>query len=287
MHWLIEPGFFSSASVRTALIVGALASIVSALTGVFVLLRRQTFAGHALSDVATAGGSGASLAALSPMAGFLGASILGAGAMHLVGARRVRSRDLTTGIVLGAATGVSALFLFLASTRSSSSSSTQQILFGSIFSVSASLIPVASTLTIAALLTLAWCRGPLLLDSINDELALVRGINARRVSAIFLILLAVGVSLSSLVLGSILSTALLIGPAAAALRVAGRMVSTLAYAAVFSIAATWLGTLLSYNSYYWSSSHRALPVSFFVVLTILVIYGAAVAVSRRRVRRAR
>jgi zinc/manganese transport system permease protein len=286
VHWIFEAGFFSSAPVHTALCVGILAAITSGLIGVFVLLRRQAFAGHALSDVATAGGSGAFLAGVSSLAGFVAASLLGAGAISLVGDRRVRTRDLATGIVLGAATGVSALLLYFASTRASGSSSTQQILFGSVFSLSPSLIPIATLLTVAAAVGLAWCRGPLLLHSISEELAQTRGVNSRRLSVSFLVLLALAVALSSVVLGSILATALLVGPPAAALRLSTRLASTVVYSCVFGVGATSIGILLSYDSYYWSSSHRSLPVSFFVVVTVLLIFIVSSGVGRRRSLRA-
>ena len=50
--------------------------------------------------------------------GFLGAGVLGAGAMELVGVERLRGRDIATGIVLGFATGLAALFLYLDTTKS-------------------------------------------------------------------------------------------------------------------------------------------------------------------------
>ena len=57
MHFLFEPGFFSSTPVQTAIAIGAVAAIVSAVVGTFTVIRSQSFAGHALSDVATTGGS--------------------------------------------------------------------------------------------------------------------------------------------------------------------------------------------------------------------------------------
>jgi zinc/manganese transport system permease protein len=77
--------------------------------------------------------------------------------------------------------------------------------------------------------------------------------------------LAIAVGLSALVIGAILSTALLIGPAATALRLTNRTGVAVIVAAVIGVLATWLGVLLSYDSYYWSSSHNPYPVSAFIV----------------------
>jgi zinc/manganese transport system permease protein len=87
--------------------------------------------------------------------------------------------------------------------------------------------------------------------------------------------LAVAVGLSALAIGAILSTALLIGPAATALRLTNRTGAALIIAAVIGVAATWLGVLLAYDSYYWGSSHNGYPVSFFIVALSFLAYLAS------------
>ena len=146
MSWLFEPGFFSSQPVRVAVTIGGMVAVASAVVGIFTVLRGQSFAGHSLSDVATAGGSGALLVGLSPLAGFLGGGVAGALAMDLIGVQRIRGRDLATGVVLGAATGLSALFLYFDATSRSINGAAQQILFGSIFTIDSSTIPVDPSL---------------------------------------------------------------------------------------------------------------------------------------------
>ena len=103
MHVLFEPGFFSNVPVRHALVLGAIVALVSGVVGVMTVVRSQSFAGHALTDVATAGGAGAAYVGVSPLAGFLGGAVAGAGAMEFIGVQRARQRDIATGIVLGAA----------------------------------------------------------------------------------------------------------------------------------------------------------------------------------------
>jgi zinc/manganese transport system permease protein len=74
------------------------------------------------------------------------------------------------------------------------------------------------------------------------------------------------------IIGAVLSTALLIGPAATALRVTKGPVQAAAVAAAIGVAATWLGILLAYDSYYWPPAGRGWPVSFFVVTLITGAY---------------
>ena len=265
LHYVFEPGFFSSSPVRTAMLIGSVTAVVSAVVGVFTVIRSQSFAGHALTDVATTGGSAAYYFGLTPLTGFIGGGLLGAGAMEVAGVQRVRSRDLATGVVLGAATGIAALFLYLDTTATATTGATQQILFGSIFTVESSMIPVVSGLSVLTMVGLAAIRRPLLLGSISPELASARGIHTRWVGLAFMMSMALAVGLSSIAIGSILSTALLIGPAATALRLTRSLASSITLACVLGVSTTLLGILLAYDSSYWDSSSQGLPVSFFIV----------------------
>jgi len=284
VHWIFEPGLWANSSVRTALAVGAIVALVSSVVGVFTVLRGQTFAGHALTDVATAGGAGAVLAGVAPLLGFLGGGVLGAGVMEGVGVERVRGRDVATGVVLGAAFGLSALFLYLSTSTSATTGTTQLILFGSIFTVSPSTLPVVAALSGAVLLIVAGIARPLLLSSLSVELAAARAIRVRAVGFAFVAVLAVSVGLSSIIIGSILSTALLIGPPASALKIVNRLGGAFVLAAAAGVAAALSGVVLAYDSFYWFASHRGLPVSFFVVVIVVLEFVAASVAQRLRQR---
>ena len=272
---VFEPGFFGSPQVHIAVAVGGVSAVVSAVVGVFTVVRGQSFAGHALGDVSAAGGSGALLIGLTPVAGFVGLGIAGAGTMDLIGVQRLRGRDLATGVVLGAAIGLTALFLYLGSTTGVAAGATQQILFGSIFVTSPGTVLAVAVLGTIALATIAAIGRPLLLTTVSPDLAVARGVPVRLVGLLYMLALAVAVGLSSLAIGAILATALLIGPPAAALRLTSTITRALAVACLIGVLATWLGVLLAYDSFYWGSSHLALPVSFFVVALVFASYLAA------------
>lgn len=286
MHIFFEPGFFSSGPVHVALVIGAVTAVVSGVVGVFTVVRGQSFAGHALTDVATTGGSGAFLFGISPLIGFIGSGVIGAGAMDLIGVQRLRSRDMATGIVLGSTTGLSALFLFLDTTNSATTGATQQILFGSIFTIDPSTIPIVAIVSVITLAVIGFIHRPLLISSFSAELTLAKGVNLRRVGLLFIVAMAVSVGLSSITVGSILSTALLIGPAASAVRLTSTLRAAMVWACLLGVMATWLGILFAYDSFYWIPSSQGLPVSFFIVGLIFVTYLiSGLAVARRRLHR--
>jgi len=284
---IFEPGFLGSAPVRNALITGAVVALVSGAVGVFTVLRGQSFAGHALSDLGTLGGSGAYLTGTSPLLGIAGVGVVVAGLMDLFGAERRRSRDVSTGIVIGAVLGVSALFLYLDTTRTSTTGAAVTILFGSLFTVTTDTVPATVALGLLGLATLALLYRPLLLSSVDNDLAAARGVPVRLLGLIFLATMGVAVSLSALTVGTILSPALLIGPAATALRLTRRPAAAMALASGLGLGATWLGVLLAYDSYHWPPAGTdGWPVSFFIMALIFGGYLLSGPAARSRERRA-
>jgi zinc/manganese transport system permease protein len=272
VHWVFEPGFFSSQPVHVAFAIGTVVAVVSSVVGVFTVMRGQSFAGHSLADVATAGGSGAVLLAVNPLFGFVTGTIIGAGAMEMIGVRRARGRDLATGIVLGASIGAAALFLYLSATSSNTTGASQSILFGSIFSTTPSTVPIVAGFSVLCLGIMGAIYRPLLLSSVDADVAAARGVPVRAVGLAYMLALALAVGLSALAIGAILSTALLIGPPATALRLTKRIGPALAVSCAIGAITTWLGVLLAYDSFDWSSS--PFPVSFFIVALIFLAYLA-------------
>jgi zinc/manganese transport system permease protein len=269
---IIAPGFFSSSSVQLALVVGALVAIVTGTVGVFTVIRGQSFAGEALGDIGASGGSSAYLVGIAPLWGFVGISVAAAAVMELIGIQRARGRDLATGIVLGAGFGLAALFLYLG-TMSSTTGATVTILFGSIFELDTSILPLVGVFGAIALAMILVIYRPLLLVSVSPELGAARGLPVRLIGSLYLLAMALAVALSAVTIGAILSTALLVGPAATALALTRRPGRAIVCAALVGIGVMWLGILLAYDSYDWP--HHGWPVSFFVVTLVLIVYIAS------------
>jgi zinc/manganese transport system permease protein len=279
---LVEPGFWSTSAVHVALAVGAVVALVSGPVGVFTVMRGQSFAGHSLADLGSTGGSAAFLLGISPVLGFVGMGVLAAGVMEGIGVRRPRGRDLATGIVLGAGLGLAALFLYLDTTQANTSGATIDVLFGSIFALSSSTVPLVVGLAAAALGLVGVLYRPLLLSSLSPDVAAARGVPVRLVGLGYFAALALAVSLSAVTIGAILSTALLVGPAATALRLSRRPGRAMVLAGLIGVVASWLGVLLAYDSYDWTSGGQGLPVSFFVVAVIFLAYLATEVLPGRR-----
>jgi zinc/manganese transport system permease protein len=252
------------------------------------VIRGQAFAGHALGEVGSAGGSAAFLGGANPLWGFMGIAVVAAGLIELLGLHRPRARDVATGLVLGAGLGLAALFLYLDATSSSTTGVAVTILFGSLFAVSQQMLPSIVALSAVSLVVIAVCYRMLLLSSLSSDLAAARGVPVRALGIAYLVIMAVAVSLAAETIGAILATALVVGPPATALRLTKRPGGALVVAGLVGVAAVWLGIVLAYDSYYWPPAGHGWPVSFFVVALVFLFYlvaGAVTGIAQARRRR--
>lgn len=270
-HTLFAPGFFSSSAVWRALSMSAAVAVVSGMVGVFAVVRGQSFAGHALGDFGTTGASGAFLAGLNAVWGFLGVGLIAGAIMDTLG-KRAKERDIATGVVLSLILGIGALFLYFDTTYRNTTGAPMTILFGSVFLVDPSLLPFVLCFDGLAVLLLFIIYRPLLFSSLNVDLARAKGVPARLISILFMSALAMAVEQSAIVVGALLSTALLIGPAAIAIRFTHRPGKAMLVASMIGIFSSWMGILLAYDSYNWPPVNRGWPVSFFIASIILLLY---------------
>lgn len=270
--------FFASPSVQSALLASAIVAALSAAIGYFVVLRGLSFAGHAVTDIGLTGGAGALLLGLDPLVGLIAFSVGAAGAVGAFG-ERARERDLSTGLVLSLALGVGALFLHL-QTRFANAQSA--LLFGSVFETDPALLHVVAALAALALVALVVIYRPLLFASVAPEAALTAGIPVRTLGFVFLLVMAVAVAETAQIVGVLIGTALLVGPAASAIALARDPVRGIVLAMALGIAEAWTAIALAYASYGWSAGAHSWPVSFFVAVLALATYLVARSFDARR-----
>ena len=261
-------------TVGTALAIGSLVAVTSGVVGAFVVLRGQSFAGHALGDIGTTGAAAAYLGGVPVLYGFIGVGLLGGLAIEGLG-ERARDRDVATGIILSLMLGIGALLLYVMTQGTNATGGPVAILFGSIFTVDPSVTVPVALFSLLALLLLAFLYRPLVYASVSPQAAKAAGVPVGAVGLLFMLAVAIAVEESALVAGALLSTALLIGPAAAAVRWSRHVGQAAALAALLGLLAVWLGIAFAYQSYFWPPGHRGWPVSFFIVMLVLIEYLVA------------
>ncbi|MEO8668791.1 MAG: metal ABC transporter permease, partial [Bauldia sp.] len=130
---------------------GAVA-IVAGTVGYFLVLRGQTFAGHALSHVGFAGATGAALFGISPLAGMLVFNLAAGVGMGLLG-ERLSGRDVAIGIILALALAFGLLFLNL---YTSNAAQATALLFGNVLAVSPATLRILLGLAVVTFLALGF-----------------------------------------------------------------------------------------------------------------------------------
>jgi zinc/manganese transport system permease protein len=266
---------FALPFVRNALLAGSLIAVASGLLGYFIVLRAQVFAGDALSHVAFTGALAAAAAGVDLRVGLFGATVLMALLFATLG-ERARADDVTIGVVFAWILGLGVLFLDLFSASSSGGSGIvgARALFGSIFGMSTGEATLAAAVAVALIASILAIARPLLFVSLDPAVAIARGVPARLLGTIFLVLVGADAAEATQAVGALLLLGLLAAPAGAAHRLTANPYLGMALSASVALASVWIGIVLSYRI-------AALPPSSAIVLVAGGFYLATLAASSR------
>ncbi len=254
---------FAYEFMNNAFAAAGIVAVVSGLVGFFLVMRGQTFAGHALSHIGFAGATGAGLIGLAPLWGLVGFSVAAGIGMGLLG-ERISHRDVAIGVVLALALGFGLLFLHYYTAFATQATA---LLFGNVLAVDRAMIVTLLALGALTLVALGAIMRPLIFASLQPELAEAKGVPLRFISTAFLAIVALAVSECAQIVGVLLVFTLMVGPPAAAQRVTTGLWSGLALAAVLALAEAWLGLTLAFYTDW--------PVSFCIAVLSALGYFIA------------
>ena len=248
--------------MRHAFEAGTVVAVVAGVIGYFIILRRSSFAAHALSHIGFAGAAGAVLLGLSPLLGLL-VFTCGAGfAMATLG-RKISDRDVQIGTVLAFMLGLGVLFISLYSGYATEAYS---LLFGEILGISSTDVLVTLVAGFLLLIVVALIYRPLLFVSLDEDVAEAKGIPTYWIGVVFMLLIAIATSIAVQVVGVLLIFALMVTPAAVAQQIASRPAEGIIFSVLIALLATWFGLFISFYLPY--------PVSFFITSVTFAVYVA-------------
>jgi zinc/manganese transport system permease protein len=246
--------------VTNSIIAGAVLGIVGGLIGVFVMQRDMAFAVHGISELSFAGAAAALLLGVNVVAGSLAGSLIAAILIGLLGAK-ARDRNSIIGVLMPFGLGLGILFLALYPGRSSNKFG---LLTGQIIAVDSPQLGMLIGISVIALIVLAAIWRPLSFDSLDAEVAAARGVPSRTMALTFMVLLGLTVAVSVQIIGALLVMALLVTPAAAALRVSSSPILVPILSMTFGFVAAVGGILLALGG--------SLPISPYVTTISFAIY---------------
>ena len=239
---------------------GTLVAIVAGIVGYFVVLRRSSFAAHALSHIGFAGAAGAVLVGVSPVLGLLLFTSIGGLGMSVL-SPRASNRDVQIGTVLAFMLGLGVLFISLYTGYATEAYS---ILFGEILGISGIDVLVTGIAALAILCAVAFVYRPLLFASLDEDVAEAKGLNMYLLGIVFMLLVALATSIAVQVVGVLLIFSLMVTPAAIAQRLAKRPWLAIVMSVIISLVVTWSGLIVAFYEPY--------PVSFFITTFVFALY---------------
>jgi zinc/manganese transport system permease protein len=258
------------ALVSNSVWAGAVLGLVGGLVGVLVMQRDMAFAVHGISELSFAGAAAALLIGVDVVTGSIVGSLIAAALIGWLGAR-ARDRNSIIGVLMPFGLGLGILFLSLYNGRSSNRFS---LLTGQIVSVQTGQLGWLIGISAVVLLGLLLIWRPLRFDSLDPQSAAARGVPTTPVSLAFMLLLGLIVAVAVHIIGALLVMALLVTPAAAAMRVATGPLSVPLLSALFGFVSAVGGILLAIAG--------TLPVSPYVTTISFLLYVVCRVVASRR-----
>jgi zinc/manganese transport system permease protein len=249
--------------MRHAFEAGTVIAIVAGIVGYFIVLRRSSFAAHALSHIGFTGAAGAVLIGLTPLFGLL-AFTLGGGLLIATLGARAAERDVQIGTVLAFMLGLGVLFISLYTGYATEAYS---LLFGEILGISSGDVIVTAIAAVIIIVLVAAIYRPLMFMSLDQDVAEAKGVPVYTLGIVFMLLIAAATSISVQVVGVLLIFALMVTPAAVSQRIARRPIQGIAISVGIALIATWSGLFISFYLPY--------PVSFFITTITFAVFVAS------------
>ena len=254
--------------MRHAFAAATIVASLSGLVGYFLVLRGQSFAGHALAHVGFTGATGAVLLGVAPLWGLVGVTVAAGAGMGLMGGA-LAQRDVAIGMVLSLSLGLGLLFLHFYTAFATQATA---LLFGNVLAVDVPTIWALLALAVPSLAALAIISRPLLFASLQPELAEARGVSLRGQDVLFLVIVALATAECVQIVGVLLVFVLMVGPAAAAQRLTTGIVSGLALSLALALGQAWLGIALCFYTD-WPASFCISALSALVYVSAMIPTG--------------
>ncbi len=246
--------------VYNSLLAGALLALIGGLVGVFVMNRELSFAVHGIAELSFAGAAVFLLIGLDVVLGSVFGSLIAAAIIAVLG-DRAKDRNSIVAVLMPFGLGIGILALSLYPGRAANKFG---LLTGQIVAVDDPKLASMTVMTLVVLIAMVVMWRPLSFASLDPEVAAARGVPVKWLGIVFVIVLGIAVAAAVQVVGALLVLALLVTPAAAALRLSSSQVWVPVLSVLFALVSMIGGILLALGG--------SLPISPFVTTISFLIY---------------
>ncbi len=251
-----------------ALAAGMMIATITGVMGCFIVWRRMAYFGDSLAHAALLGISIGLITGISMMVSIMAISLLFAGLLVWMQHRRIMATDALLGILAHGALSTAIVVMAMAQIPVD----LHGLLFGDILTVTTQDLMMIAGGGAAVLTVMYIFWQPLLLMTIDEDLAKAEGVNTLLLHIIFLVMIAITVAISVRMVGVLLITSMLIIPAATARQFATTPV-------VMAFMAIGVGLLAVVDGLNFSIMANT-PTGPSMVLSLAVLFTAVLVVSR-------
>ena len=263
---------FKDPSLRNALLGSMLLGVCCGLMGAFLVVRKLSLLGDALSHAVLPGVALGFLWNMSkdPVAIFVGATLvglLGAGTVQLLRATTRHKEDAALGFVLASFFGVGiCLFTMIQNLPGGNKSGLDKFMFGQAAALGRGDVILLAIVTVLALCAVVVFYKEYAITSFDAGFARSLGMPVQAFHYSLMLLLAFAIVSSLQAVGVVLVSAMLVVPAAAAFLLTDRLGTMLLLSALFGMAAGSAGAFFSFVG-------RNLPTGPFMVLAAAAVFS--------------
>lgn len=275
-HWLSDPLAF--AFMRRALLAVVLISIVSAVIGIFVVLKGLAFIGDALAHASFAGVAVAFILGGSIYIGALAAALTTSLAITFVSRRARVSFDTAIGILF---VGAFALGIVLISRQSNYTVDLFSFVFGNVLGVGRDDLLVIAAMTVVVCVVIIALYKELLFTAYDPTMAAASGVPVAFLQYLLLALLGLAAVTALRAVGIVLVIAMLVTPAATAQILAKRLHHMMLLAAALGIISSVTGLYISYYANVASGASIVLVATALFFIALLVSPRSGLLTRRR------